>query len=279
MVDFQKYLFDNFVVKNDKATDVVSEDNQPLETDEEIVEVYDTVEDIETTEEIVEENIEEVVEEVIEEKIEEVAEIETQQPIIEPSSYNFAEEKIDENMAVYTEEEYQQAIEEASKNAYDKAMEDAKNSSFEQQNILLENIKNQLMTIYSTLDEKQTTLEASALNFSIEMVRKILPTLEKERAEKEVKNFLAENFANFSNQDTLSFSFNPEIISSVADSISRLAEQNDFAGKISVHKDISLGLSDCRVEWKSGGVERKTSDLINKVENLVNTNNQERENG
>lgn len=279
MVDFQKYLFDNFVVKSDKATDVVSEDNQPLETDEEIVEVYDTVEDIETTEEIVEEDIEEVVEEVIEEKVEEVAEIETQQPIIEPSSYNFAEEKIDENMAVYTEEEYQQAIEEASKNAYDKAMEDAKNSSFEQQNILLENIKNQLMTIYSTLDEKQTTLEASALKFSIEMVRKILPTLEKERAEKEVKNFLAENFANFSNQDTLSFSFNPEIISSVADSISRLAEQNDFSGKISVHKDVSLSLSDCRVEWKSGGVERKTSDIVNKVENLVNTNNRERENG
>lgn len=275
MVDFQKYLFDNFVVKSDKATDVVSEDNQPLETDEEIVEVYDSVEDIEATEEIVEEDIEEV----IEEKVEEVAEIETQQPIIEPSSYNFAEEKIDENMAVYTEEEYQQAIEEASKNAYDKAMEDAKNSSFEQQNILLENIKNQLMTIYSTLDEKQTTLEASALKFSIEMVRKILPTLEKERAEKEVKNFLAENFANFSNQDTLSFSFNPEIISSVADSISRLAEQNDFSGKISVHKDVSLSLSDCRVEWKSGGVERKTSDIVNKVENLVNTNNRERENG
>lgn len=272
MVDFQKYLFDNFVVKSDKASDVVSEDNQPLETDEETAEVYDSVEDIEIVKEIVDENVEE--------KVDEIVEAEPQQTIVAPPSYNFAEEeKIDENTAVYTEEEYQQAIEEASKNAYDKAMEDAKNSSFEQQNILLENIKNQLMTIYSTLDEKQTTLEASALNFSIEMVRKILPTLEKERAEKEVKNFLAENFANFSNQDTLSFSFNPEIISSVADSISRLAEQNDFAGKISVHKDISLGLSDCRVEWKSGGVERKTSDLINKVENLVNTNNQERENG
>ena len=97
--------------------------------------------------------------------------------------------------------------------------------------------------------------------------------------QKEVKNFLAENFANFSSQETLSFSFNPEIIPQVADSIGRLAEQNDFEGKISVHKDISLGLSDCRVEWKSGGVERKTSSFINKIKNIVNTNKQERENG
>ena len=274
MADYQKYLFDNFVVENDKPTDVISEDNQLLEEVEEIFDEYDDVRDDNTIEEIATET--EIIDspvEVVEEKIEEN---------IEPSSqlYDYVSQpKIEENMAVYTEEEYREAVEQASKVAYDKGVEEANNSLVEKQNILLENIKNQLMTIYTRLDEKQTNLETSALNFSIEMIRKILPTLERERAEKEVKNFLAENFSNFSKQDTLSFSFNPEIISSVADSLSRLAEQNDFEGKISVHKDVSLGLSDCRVEWKSGGVERKTSEMINKVENLININNQERENG
>ena len=135
------------------------------------------------------------------------------------------------------------------------------------------------MTIFASLDDKKADMEKDTLNFSVGLVKKILPTIEKERAEKEVKNFLADNFANFSSQEALSFSFNPETISKVADSIKRLAEQNDFEGKISVHKDISLGPSDCRVEWKSGGVERKTSNIINKVENIINTNEQEREHG
>ena len=123
------------------------------------------------------------------------------------------------------------------------------------------------------------SLEKNILMEKISMIEKILPTMERKTAEKEIKNFLAENFANFSSQEALSFSFNPDMLSHVSDSIRRLAEQNDFEGKISVHKDISLGLSDCRVEWKSGGVERKTSSFINKIKNIVNTNKQERENG
>ena len=274
MVNYQKYLFDNFVVKNDNLTDIQSDDSQLLEyNEEENVEYEDA--SFHGADDVTEKAFNEDVL-----AVDNIQETPTEQPQQFSQEYDYVPESvIEENMAVYTEEEYREAIEQAEKNAYEKCMEEAKNSSFEKQNLLLENIKNQLMNIYATLDEKQTQLEIAALNFSIEMVRKILPTLERERAETEVKSFLAENFVNFSNQDTLSFSFHPEIISSVADSISRLAEQNDFEGKISVHKDVSLGLSDCRVEWKSGGVERKTSDLINKVENLININNQERENG
>ena len=198
----------------------------------------------------------------------------------DPQQYDYVNAPmVQENLAVYTEEELQEEIKQAKEEAYNKGLEEAKNSLEEKQNILLEDIKNQLMTIFASLDEKKSDMERSTLNFAVGLVKKILPTLEKERAEQEVKSFLAENFANFASQEALSFSFNPEIISQVADSIGRLAEQNDFEGKISVHKDVSLGLSDCRVEWKSGGVERKTSNILNKVENLININDQERENG
>ena len=276
MAEYQKYLFDNFVVKNDTPSDMLSEIPQLSDNTSETFDEYNDI-DINT---LPEETSEETTDQLVVDTQEDIYEKYEPQSLPDVQEYDYvAEPKIEENLAVYTEEEFREAVEQAEKDAYNKGMEEAKASMEEKQNLLLENIKNQLMTIYTTLGEKQTNLEISALNFSVEMVRKILPTLERERAEKEVKNFLAENFANFSNQDTLSFSFNPEVISSVADSISRLAEQNDFEGKISVHKDVSLGLSDCRVEWKSGGVERKTSDLINKVENLINVNNQERENG
>ena len=65
----------------------------------------------------------------------------------------------------------------------------------------------------------------------------------------------------------------------MANSLGKLAEQNDFEGKIAVHKDNSLGLSDCKIEWKDGRIERRAEDFIDKVEDLIETEKQERENG
>ncbi len=264
MANYQKYMFDDFVVKNDNDEYVLADEEQQFE--------YEPEENIETElfeSEVADDKNEEYVEEKIQET-QNVVPIENNDS--EFVAYDYVKEpETEENLAVYTEEEFQEAMVKAEEVAYNRGLEEAKNSSLEKQNILLEDIKNQLMTIFTSLDDKKTDMEKDTLNFSVNLVRKILPTLEKERAEKEVKNFLAENFANFSSQEALSFSFNPDTISKVADSIGRLAEQNDFEGKISVHKDVSLGPSDCRVEWKSGGVERKSSNVLDKVTNLINT--------
>ena len=279
MADYQKYMFDDFVVESNNKK--VTVDNEPdLTSEVEIILEQDNIVSSDTKEEDFIEDIVETKQEEVEtesfisqEHTEETSDIDIQ-------SDNYVQEtKVLENIVTYTQDEYQQAIAQAQEVAYNKGFEEAKTAIIEKQNILLEDIKNQLMTIFASLEEKKSDLETSALNFAVSLVEKILPTLEKEVAEKEVKIFLAENFANFSSQESLSFSFNPDMLSHISSSIRRLAEQNDFEGKISVHKDLSLGLSDCRVEWKSGGVERKTSTVIDKVKNLINTDKQERENG
>lgn len=180
----------------------------------------------------------------------------------------------------YTIEELQNAVNLAKEEAYKKAQEDALNSITGKQNLLLDDIKNQLVGIYASMDQKKEELEESSVRFAVELVGKILPSLEKERAEEEVRRFLVANFANFAAQETLSFTFNPETVNVVADCIGRLAEQNDFEGKISVHKDSLLAPADCRVEWKSGGVEHSTSKIMDKVKSLIDNNSiKERENG
>lgn len=265
MVTYQKYMFDNFIVSDNKAD--ACTDNNAEKIDNEIQEAINP-------EEYIDETVVETTEEYDEDTAEEIQpqeDIKSEDIKQDFSPYNYEKEpEIEENIAVYTEEEFREALEQAERNAFDKGVAETQNSSLEKQNLLLEDIKNQLMTIFASLEDKKSDIEKSALEFAISMVTKLLPTLEKDIAEKEVKNFLAENFANFSSQEALSFSFNPEIIPQVADSIGRLAEQNDFEGKISVHKDETLGLSDCRVEWKSGGVKRSTSSILDKVKNLAN---------
>ena len=280
MVNYQKYMFDDFIVRDENDEDVLVEDEQSLEViSEEVFENEETIH--EETENDIE--AEEAVEQE-EQSVEGFQNIETLSQHEEISSdfqlYNYVKEtETIENVITYTEDEMKEMLRQAEETAYNRGVEDIKNSIEEKQNILLEDIKNQLMTIFASLDEKKSSLETSALKFAVSVIEKILPTIEKERAEKEIKNFLSENFANFSSQEALSFSFHPDVLSHVSGSIRRLAEQNDFEGKISVHKDPTLGLSDCRVEWKSGGVERKASSIMDKVKKLIKFDNQERENG
>ncbi|MBE6443872.1 MAG: hypothetical protein E7020_04315 [Alphaproteobacteria bacterium] len=275
MVNYQKYMFDNFVVEDNKEkgveTDIVTEVceiNIPTQIDND--------EDINIVVEQVEDTIVEVQNELEQDIITEVEPIIEAEPEVEPENI-FTQPIVNE--ITYSEDELKEAIRQAEEVSYQKGLQEALEQETEKQNILLEDIKNKLLTILTDLDQKKKDLEVSSLRFAVELVRKILPTLERERAEAEIKSFLSDNFANFAAQDTLSFAFHPDAVALVANSLGRLAEQNDFEGKISVHKDTSLGISDCRVEWKSGGVERSTSKILNKIDDLVNDNTEERENG
>lgn len=90
------------------------------------------------------------------------------------------------------------------------------------------------------------------------------------------------NFSHFKNEPGLSFSFNPDSVKTAAALLPKLANANDFEGKISVHKDASLGIGDCRIEWKNGGVERNADKMLEKVTDLLDDKTmitKERENG
>lgn len=265
MAEYQKYMFDNFIVETNKEAekepvlpDVVAEDETvAVEAAEQM-----TPQDADTGQ-----NETEVVPE--------TETIEALEP--EPVQEEAPQPEIAETL--YTEDELNEAVSQAKAESYEEGRRAAEDEETKKQNILLEEIKNQLMMIFAGLENKAAELEKTSLEFAAAAVRKVLPTLEKERAEAEVKTFLADNFANFSAQESLSFAFHPDTVALVANSLGRLAEQNDFEGKIAVHKDVSLGPSDCRVEWKNGGVERVASKILGKIDNMVKDNTQERENG
>ena len=271
MEGYRKYLFDNFVIEDKKVSEDSEEETAFQDNNEEVVGVADA---FFATEDFVSEK-----DEVAEDHF--ISSQDTIESIVEDINTNIeTEPKIIENIIVepsYSKEDFDLAVQEAEDRGYQNGLEAAKQDILTQQNIILNEVRNQLMTIFADVNDKTSQVEIESLKFAVAAIRKVLPTLEKERAEAEIKQFLSDNFSNFSAQDTLSFAFHPDSIALVANSLGRLAEQNDFEGKISVHKDTLLGIADCRVEWKSGGVERKTVDIMNKIEGLIE-DKQEREN-
>ncbi len=234
-------MFDNFVIKNE-ADEAICDEN--------------------LTDEMVSDEIVESVE--AETEVEAVpVEIIQQETVVEDI-------QIVEN--TYSEEEFRNAIKTAEEVSYEKGFQAALNDETKQQNILLEDIKNQLMAIFASTEQRNIDMEKDNLRFMLSAIRKIFPTMEKENAAKEVQNFLSENFSSFAKQEVLSFSFNPSSASQAAKIIGKLAEQNDFEGKISVHKDETMGASDCRVEWKNGGSERNAAKILDQIEDLIQVN-------
>ena len=249
MTEYRKYMFDDFVVE--KPQEEVSQGEIADEQTEE--------ENFVAEEEIIPEDTTEPEETGLEKNNEET---EPEEPV----------EIEEEKAPSYSQDELDTAVKQASEEAYQKGVAEAKQSIETEQVKLLKKIENQLKIIFNQIEEKTAEREAGALTVALGAVEKIFPTLEKKQAEAEIRKFLDENFAQFASQEMLSFSFHPDSISLIAGSLGKLAEKNDFEGKIAVHKDETLGVSDCRVEWKSGGVERKASTVLEKIKSLTNDN-------
>lgn len=246
MAQYQKYMFDNFVIScNDE--ECVAE---PLDVEEE------TEESLAEAEVLAQENQEEKEPETKEEKVEDVLEEKEKEPE-KPKEPSYSQSELDAAVKSAEERGYEKGF-----NAATTEMQKAKAS-------VLEEVNNRLMALLSGEDENKREAEASALKFAVELVRKLLPNLEAGVAKQEVEAFLSDNFSKFRGEKNLSFSFHPDMAAEIAPQLSKLAEKNDFEGKISVHKDINLNLSDCRVEWRNGGVERNMEEVLEKVENIL----------
>lgn len=244
MAQYQKYMFDNFVIScNDEECvaeplDIEEETEETL-AEEEIKQERQEAEEVESREE----------KEVLAKKEEE------QEKPKEPS---------------YSQSELDSAVKSAEEKGYEKGFSSATTELQKAAAMALEEINNRLVALLSGEAENRREAEASALKFAVELVRKLLPNLEVGVAKQEVEAFLSDNFSKFRGEKNLSFSFHPDMAAEIAPQLSKLAEKNDFEGKISVHKDINMGLSDCRVEWRNGGVERNTEEVLEKVENILN---------
>ena len=246
MAQYQKYMFDNFVIScNDE--ECVAE---PLDVEEETEET--------------------LAEEEIKQEKQEAEEIESQEEKETEVLAKKEEEQEKPQEPSYSQSELDAAVKSAEEKSYEKGFSAATTELQKAEATALEEINNRLVALLSGEIENKRASEASALKFAVELVRKLLPNLEAGVAKQEVEAFLSDNFSKFRGEKNLSFSFHPDMAAEIAPQLSKLAEKNDFEGKISVHKDINLGLSDCRVEWRNGGVERNTEEVLEKVENILN---------
>ncbi|MBE6453025.1 MAG: hypothetical protein E7012_06015 [Alphaproteobacteria bacterium] len=243
MAEYQKFMFDNFVIECDEEKCIaepvsVPEDDVIINLEEDIVEENNNDfedQNISTENELISNDVKEEI------------------PVV-PS---FSQEDID--AAVLAAEE----------RGYIRGKDEAISENEQKKQEILLKIEESLKNLLAGQEENFNIAEKSAGDMAITAIEKILPTLERGIAKKEVEVFLKDNFEKFKIETNLSFEFHPDMVAEIAPVLSKLAAKHDFEGKIAVHKDVDLGVSDCRVEWKNGGAERKVSAIIDKVKNII----------
>lgn len=177
-----------------------------------------------------------------------------------------------EEIISYSEEEVAAKEKLAEERGYELGFKTAQEGFEAQNSRLLEEINNRLLMLAANVGSKECELENQALEIARTAIGKLVPVIEKENAVALVNDFLVKNFKNFKNEAKLAFYFNPEIIPQVQENIARLANIHDFEGKIALHKDASLAVSDCRIEWENGGVERNGAKMLEKIDNILDEN-------
>ena len=299
MVQFKKFMFDNFIVEDEQ-------DKTPQE--DEIVE-SSVPENEDTSAPMAEELVEETTED-ISEKEDEEATGETEQPApqsellpISPDSIEqtdladttqtrlegeeedlsldnmpseeeiFVEEDEEEipEEPTYKQEDVDEMVKQAHQQGYDEAVQNTQQGIEMQVKDVFESLNQKVGDMLQSQTAYQHQLEEQTIEIIKQVLNKLVPQLQEEQAQEIVSQFLADNFKNFQHETKLSFYIHPDIISYAQQKIATLANRYDFEGKIALHKDATLAKNDCRVEWDNGGVELNGAKQLSKVINVLET--------
>lgn len=182
-----------------------------------------------------------------------------------PPPPGFTEEEMQAARAASFEEGRQKGAEEGKKNAWDEAMASVE----KQQADTLEKIASLLKEMEPFCRKVSEKAFETATEFAFAVCRKILPALTEREGLNEIRTLLEKNFQFLKEEPKISIRLNPALADPIKKHIAQIVLKEAYPGKIAVVRDESIAPGDCRIEWKNGGLERNTQDILNQTEELL----------
>lgn len=252
MSKFQKFQFDNFIIDDETPQYEESWENNHIQIEE------------------------------IPEEVSEDLPVETEQEGENKPEETKKEAKEIEEIITYREDEVlereKQSKEEGKKEGYQegyqKGFQEASQAKENMHNMLLENLEKNFKEFFMSYkeSEEKNNFENNVIEVCKEIIQKIIPVMEKDTAKDIIADFLNKNFSSFKTEAKLSFYTHSDNINYMQEVVLNLARKYDFEGKISLHKDDTMSISDCRVLWDNGGVERNSVKTLDKITKILDSN-------
>lgn len=128
---------------------------------------------------------------------------------------------------------------------------------------VLPGIENGVRELAEIEREKLHQVSKIAASVTAKIIGKIFPSLEKMSAAAEVENFINEQVIALKNHAEYVVTVNQEMVDDVRKYLERNMQETGV--NVKVAEDSFMAISDCRIEWEQGGVERMTTMLLEQV--------------
>lgn len=177
----------------------------------------------------------------------------------------FTQDEMDAAKAAAREDGYRTGFEEGRAAAWQEAMQSVEKQTSDTLNVIANSVKELLAR---SQNDSQAAF-AAAVDFAMAVCRKAVPALSERHAIGEIAALLEKNFRFLKDEPKISLRLNPQLADRIKPMLAALVKRESFGGQIAVVRDDSLPVGDCRIEWKNGGLERKTQDVLNQTEELL----------
>ncbi|MCL2469011.1 MAG: FliH/SctL family protein [Alphaproteobacteria bacterium] len=180
-----------------------------------------------------------------------------------------AEEAAQQAPVTYSEEDFTAA----QKQAYEAGLEEGKKILKEDEmnamNKLLIRLDENLMRASQEVVARWQSQLGQLQSLALVIARKIMPTYIARHGMDEIESLVSRAISEMGREPRLVFRVPEPQFDEARTRINALVSQAAYAGKVVILGDPALGMSECRVEWADGGMERDVKKIWQDVGRLI----------
>ncbi len=170
---------------------------------------------------------------------------------------------------IFTQEQVDAACEEARRVGHAEGMQAAGQSQQQSMNLLLMDIERRLAAVMEESNRQVQDQTQSFQHLALAIAKKILPSYAARHGLGEIASILSKVFAEMGREPRLVFRVCEAQFDEAKARIETLAAQTAYAGKLVILGDPEIGMSECRIEWADGGIERDMKKLWQDIDRVL----------
>lgn len=116
---------------------------------------------------------------------------------------------------------------------------------------------------------RQERFARDAAALAVAMLRKLSPALASKNGLTEIEHVIAATFEEQAEEPRIVIRVHDSMLDPLQARIGALAESRQFAGRLVLLAEPTLGPGDIRVEWADGGAERRVAVVLETLERMV----------
>jgi len=169
----------------------------------------------------------------------------------------------------FSEEEMAAARDEAHAAGRDEGRAEAASATEARIAAAVEAVNERLSALFQGQADENTRTVQTALEVNRAVARKVLPAHCRRHALEELEHLLTTTFERLIDEPVVTVHVAPGMADPINERLGTAAGRNAYQGELRVVGDDQLDDGDCRIDWRNGGAERRTSALLEQIDDLI----------